>query len=135
VGTYTFLPQQTSATEQRSRGKELFWDGSNQFGTMNARLAHQPDLLPVLAIKCANCHTQVGTGELNQSRTLSKERLLSHIPRRGAPASRFDQTTFCKLLGTGIDPAWVIIDQAMPRYELSDAQCADLWLYLTSSDE
>jgi hypothetical protein len=52
------------------------------------------------------------------------------MPRRGGPPSAFDRDTFCRLLRTGVDPAWVVVDVSMPRYALSDEQCHALWTHL-----
>jgi hypothetical protein len=52
------------------------------------------------------------------------------LARRGGPPSRFDAAAFCRLLRTGEDPAGVLLPKAMPRYELDDAQCGQLWRFL-----
>jgi hypothetical protein len=57
--------------------------------------------------------------------------LLSPQRRRGGPASRYDRDAFCRLLRKGIDPAYVMINEEMPRYTLDDADCAALWRFLT----
>ncbi len=62
---------------------------------------------------------------------LDRERLTASISRRGGPPSRFDRATFCRMLRTGEDPASVLLPKVMPRYELTDEQCAALWHHLT----
>ncbi len=50
--------------------------------------------------------------------------------RRGGPPTRYDAASFCSVLRTGIDPASVVLAQQMPRYDLADQDCADLWAWL-----
>jgi hypothetical protein len=32
----------------------------------------------------------------------------------------------------GIDPAWVVIPQTMPRYAFTDQECGALWAFLST---
>ncbi len=50
-------------------------------------------------------------------------------PPRGPP-SAYTADSFCATLRSGIDPAHVTLKAAMPRYDATDAQCADLWAFL-----
>jgi len=59
--------------------------------------------------------------------------LLSSLPRRGGPPSRYELGAFCRLLRVGIDPASVVIPGNMPRYQVTDQECRELWTYLTAS--
>ncbi len=99
-------------------------------------LGHAQDLLPIAA-RCANCHaapSSQGADETSLTRigpTLSAQTLQTALPRRGGPASLYNQATFCQALQDGIDPAWVQLKRAMPRYHLNAAQCRGLWVYLT----
>ena len=52
--------------------------------------------------------------------------------RRGGPPSAYDAASLCELLREGIDPAWVMVRQEMPRYAATDAQCIALWAFLVS---
>jgi hypothetical protein len=91
--------------------------------------------LPTTASACANCHRREGqspaaptTAAFGPSLTASS--LRSRQPRRGGPPSSYKAASFCRLLRTGIDPADVILDQRMPRYAATDAECEALWWYL-----
>ena len=127
-----------------ARGAALFHDGAG----LSGRVTGHTLLLPANAARCANCH-QTGTpagsaaasaagnpppaaealpGRLGP--VLGRETLEQARPRRGGPASRYDGATFCALLRTGIDPAQVMIPQAMPRYDIANADCEALWRYL-----
>ena len=63
--------------------------------------------------------------------TLSAATLTGLLPRRGGPASRFDEAALCRLLREGIDPAHVLLPKTMPRYAIDDADCRALWTWLT----
>lgn len=112
--------------------------------------------LPAAAVRCSNCHRResappagvaasdaAAAAASNASSAaddaarsfgswLGAEALQTAQPRRGGPPSRYDAASLCKLLREGIDPAWVVIDRAMPRYEIADAQCQALWAFLSS---
>ncbi len=99
--------------------------------------------LPPSATRCINCHS-IGTARPVKAVSapssapssfgplLTRGQLTKRIERRGGPPSAYDETTFCRLLRTGIDPAHVLIPREMPRYTLPDADCHGLWQYLTS---
>jgi len=95
--------------------------------------------LPPGAACCINCHALGTAGPARAASApssfgplLTRERLTQRIARRGGPPSAYDETNFCRLLRTGIDPAYVLIPRDMPRYELADTDCRSLWLYLNS---
>lgn len=111
-------------------GRRLFSGES----PLTARIAGHVDALPGSASRCSNCHRTAAAsaasaptfGPLLDARTLT-----ARIARRGGPPSIYSAAALCKLLREGIDPAWVMVAPAMPRYDLSDAQCAALWAHLT----
>lgn len=100
-----------------------------------ARMVGHSELLPPRAARCSNCHSQVAlrrtADEQDFAPLLGKQTLTQPRARRGGPASRYDQAALCKLLRQGIDPAHVMISQAMPRYTLTSADCEALWIFLT----
>lgn len=100
-----------------------------------ASLAGRREPLPAVASRCINCHRTGAAPRASAAARLgpmlTPATLLTAWPRRGGPPSVYGPAAFCHLLRSGIDPAQVIIDTRMPRYELSDAQCAALWSFLT----
>lgn len=98
---------------------------------LRGRLAGHPGDLPSAATRCVNCHATGATaGQLLTAAfgpSLDSDALARAISRRGGPPSRYDAVSLCRLLREGIDPAWVMVDASMPRYEVSDAQCQALW--------
>ena len=128
------LASRDVASAQVSRGRYIYMQGADQNSPLLARIANQPDVLPAVAVRCINCHDRAGSAAEYRAQVLSREALLGVVPRRGGPATRFDAASLCKLLATGVDPAWILINQTMPRYELTDAQCRALWAYLESAE-
>ena len=82
------------------------------------------------AARCANCHGDHGEGRREgalAASPLHRSALGESHSRRGGPPSRYSRETFCHSLRRGIDPAGVVLDAAMPRYDLSDQACGSLW--------
>ena len=117
------------------RGLQLYAGAAPLQGTITGHAAP----LPPGAARCINCHALGTAGPALAASApssfgplLTRARLTQRTARRGGPPSAYDETSFCRLLRTGIDPAWVLIPRDMPRYELADADCRGLWLYLNS---
>jgi hypothetical protein len=122
---------------QAEHGRRLFVGEQPMKGRI---VGHDIDL-PTQSSRCVNCHATAaaaaGAGASRVADTqafggpLTAERLKSLMPRRGGPPSRFDEEAFCRLLRTGVDPAYIIIPRSMPRYDLPDADCHALWRHVT----
>jgi len=132
--------QAMAADPELERGRQLYRGDAPLSGTITGHA--QP--LPPLATRCINCHSRDSVARspaVSASAAqpfaplLTRERLLEPIARRGGPPSRYELATFCRLLRTGIDPAYVLIPRQMPRYAIDDAQCRALWTYLTDGGE
>lgn len=117
------------------RGRDLFHGDA----ALTARLTGHINALPQQAAICVNCHvagsaraTASASGSTQSFGPLLTPALLREsIPRRGGPPSRYDETTFCRVLSTGVDPAYVIVRRDMPRYDMPASDCRALWAYLS----
>jgi hypothetical protein len=106
-----------------------------------AKVRGHTEPLPGSASRCTNCHvtTDARPGSpaprLTQAfgPALTAAYLTQPVSRRGAPPSRYDLRSFCRLLSTGIDPAEVLLSRNMPLYDLPESDCKALWQYLSSS--
>jgi hypothetical protein len=86
-------------------------------------------------VRCVNCHAGVFPAAGNGSAPhLDKALLLTARQRRGGPPSAYDAGSFCKLLRTGVDPAFILIAREMPVYMIEDSQCNSLWRYFVGKD-
>lgn len=121
------------AGAQRERGAALFRGDA----VLPGRLVGHDAPLPPLATRCTNCHeaptaapAAVASGPY--AAPLTAAHLASLRVRRGGPATLYDAARLCALLRSGTDPAHVMIATTMPRYDITDAQCQDLWAHLVS---
>lgn len=101
------------------------------------RLVGHDMTLPQIATRCSNCHDAGAAGPAPAGRArfatpLAAASLAEVRGRRGGPPSVYDARALCTLLRNGVDPAQVMIDNAMPRYQPTDDQCEDLWSFLLS---
>ena len=118
------------------RGRQLFAGEV----PLEGRVSGHADPLPVQASRCINCHADSAATQAAGARDSTTQSfgprldgvLLTQMhARRGGPPSRYDATALCRALRSGVDPAYVVIPRAMPRYTPSDADCEALWSYLT----
>jgi len=103
---------------------------------LRGKIRGHDDWLPPEAVRCANCHQANRQQSLSRTAPprLDRSLLLDSRQRRGGPPSRYDQASFCRLLRTGADPAYILIAREMPVYEMDDRQCASLWTFLLEQD-
>jgi hypothetical protein len=123
-----------AASEVAARGRQLFVGEV----PLPARIVGQDFALPQQASRCVNCHGPAaaaagasGAAAQPAAPTLSAATLAEPTRRRGGPPSRYGAATLCVLLRSGVDPAHVMIQRTMPRYDITDADCGALWRYLT----
>jgi hypothetical protein len=111
------------------RGKRIF----HGLDAVQGKVQDNGTALPAQASKCINCHSaQAPGGALaGSAQYLSATTLSRKMSRRGGPAYFYDQPNFCNTVRTGVDPAGIVLEAKMPRYQISDTQCADLWLFLS----
>jgi hypothetical protein len=124
-----WLAQQHDS-RQIDAGRALF-EGDQ---ALAARIAGHESALPAPASRCVNCHgPPAGSEPVPASvRPLSAATLAEPVARRGGPPSRYDARSLCTLLRSGVDPAHVMVQRAMPRFDIDDLQCEALWQYLTN---
>ncbi len=132
-----------TAQAQAQRGHDLFTGAAPLVG----QIAGHTRALPPQSVRCINCHAPGSAVPLSGSAPasalasatsfgplLTRRHLTTAIERRGGPPSRYDAAAFCRLLRDGVDPAYVLIQRAMPRYTVSDADCRALWTLLSSPE-
>jgi hypothetical protein len=122
-----WLAQQRE-NRQIDAGRAIFEGGQ----ALDARIAGHESPLPAQASRCVNCHgAPAGSEPVPASvRPLSAATLAEPVARRGGPPSRYDARSLCTLLRSGVDPAHVMVQRAMPRFDIDDLQCEALWQYL-----
>jgi len=115
-----------------SAGRRMFLGES----PLQGAIASHAELLPARMVSCANCHLGAGPGSgASFAPVLNRAGMTQMRGRRGGPPSVFALASFCRMLRTGVDPAFILITRQMPRYTLSDDQCQDLWRYLMEAND
>ncbi|HMN82893.1 MAG TPA: hypothetical protein PKA20_23595 [Burkholderiaceae bacterium] len=103
-----------------------------------ARIVGHETRLPATAARCTNCHLRDdrrnAAGGASLAPPLGRATLLRMSSRRGGPPSSYDAESFCRVLRTGVDPAFVTLPKAMPRYDISSAQCDALWALMAGTE-
>jgi len=127
----TLGPKAGDVTKSR-RGAALF----NGREDLQGKLDGMSITLPPETLRCKNCHSGPGLAAVSNSSApaLTASTLMTAQSRRNGPPSSYNPQTFCKLLRTGIDPAYVVVSRDMPRYSIDEAQCESLWSYLIGTN-
>lgn len=136
AGRYGMAGQQTVAVReaaarpaQEATGGAVYHQAQGVIPRVNG------EILAASAARCANCHGEAGEGRQEGSLVASplhRAALVAARSRRGGPPSRYSRESFCESLRTGIDPAGVMLDAAMPRYTLTEGSCRALWDFVTA---
>ena len=120
------------AEASAATGRRMFFGDASLQGAI---VGHPEALPPRLAV-CANCHGgATGLTAASFGPRLDGTRLTEMRGRRGGPPSAFSPASFCRMLRTGVDPAFILITRQMPRYTIDDNQCLGLWHYLTETSD
>jgi len=121
--------QALSAHAEYQLGGDLFAGRVNLQGRISSHLVD----LPAEVVRCANCHAVARGPDVPRSLAprLTRELLLGKRSRRAGPESAYDRDSFCVLLQKGVDPAYVVVNVEMPRYQMNAGTCQALWRFLT----
>jgi len=118
-------------------GKQIYAKGISPRGTpITAQVGSEALELPASAVPCGGCHGYDGRGRPEGGVTPADIRWsqlakpYGHVHENGRSHPAFDDAGVARVLTEGLDPAGNRIDEAMPRYSLSEADLADLIAYL-----
>jgi ABC-type branched-subunit amino acid transport system substrate-binding protein len=124
-------------TPQESRGKEIYLLGTSKSGKdVLAYIGDSSLEVPGSSMACANCHGMAGQGKpeggIDPSNitweALTKPYGVTHSSGRKHPAYTARGLEFA--ITRGVDPAGNKLLNAMPRYQMSKEDLADLVFYL-----
>ncbi len=128
---------QTPLTPQESRGKEIYQLGTSKSGKDILSYIGDSSLeVPGSSMACANCHGMAGQGKpeggIDPSNitweALTKPYGVKHSSGRKHPA--YTARGLELAITRGVDPAGNKLLSAMPRYQMSKEDLADLIVYL-----
>lgn len=122
-------------TPQERRGKAIYLRGESSSGKEIKAIVGDMDL-PGSTLTCAGCHGLRGEGKTEGGVTagnLSWSNLVKnygHTHPSGRKHGPFDEKLFTRSLVQGLDPSGNQMAVAMPRFEMSPEDMADLIAYL-----
>ena len=127
---------QSGLSPQELRGKRIFLKGeSESCEEITAFLGGADDGLPAASFTCSNCHGLKGEGQQEgglQPPAINWNALThahtSSLTRQRIPP--YTDSTLARAISTSIDSAGARLHPGMPRYQMADAQMADLIAYL-----
>src|ERR1700745_1121071 len=108
VGPALADTRDNAAEGSSSSGRALFFGETPLRGIIQGH--DRP--LPAELVRCANCHLPDSRSTLGVATArpcLNPSPLTEFRRRRGGPPSQFSPASFCRLLRTGIDPAYILI--------------------------
>jgi len=124
-------------TEQELRGRRIYVEGEAESGVpITAIVSRGGTPVPASILPCVGCHGEDGKGRPEGGvvppditwQSLGAPYGHEHDYGRKHPA--FDESSVARAVILGIDPAGNALDAAMPRYEMPEAEMADLVAYL-----
>jgi ABC-type branched-subunit amino acid transport system substrate-binding protein len=127
--------KQPGLTPQERRGKALYMRGESPSGKEITAMLGDFDV-PASTLNCAGCHGLRGEGKTEGGVTAGNltwsnmTKAYGHTHPSGRKHGAFDEKLFTRALMDGIDPAGNQLAKAMPRYNMSPEDIADLIAYL-----
>ena len=122
-------------TPQERRGKAIYLRGESSSGKEIKAIVGDMDL-PGSTLTCAGCHGLRGEGKTEGGVTAGNltwsnlVKTYGHTHPSGRKHGPFDEKLFTRSLVQGLDPAGNQMAVAMPRFEMSPEDLADLIAYL-----
>ena len=120
---------------QEKRGKALYMRGASPSGKEITAMVGELDV-PASTMTCAGCHGVRGEGKTEGGVTAGNltwtnlVKTYGHTHPSGRKHGPFDEQLFTRSLVQGLDPAGNEMAVAMPRFQMSTEDIADLIAYL-----
>jgi ABC-type branched-subunit amino acid transport system substrate-binding protein len=119
------------------RGKQIYFEGTSPRGTeITAVVGDEAALLPGSAMPCSSCHGGDGLGRPEGGlipldiRWSELVKTYGHVHHNGRRHPPYDDASFARSMVGGVDPANNQLDRAMPLYQMSSEDMADLIAYM-----
>src|ERR1043165_2074306 len=135
---FAAYPQTISRREltlQEKRGKAFYLRGESASGQDITALMGEIDV-PASTLTCAGCHGTRGQGITEGGVTAGPltwshlTKPYGHTDEGGRKHTAFSETSFVRMLTSGLDPAGNKLAVAMPAYRMSQEDMANLIAYL-----
>jgi ABC-type branched-subunit amino acid transport system substrate-binding protein len=124
-----------SLTPQERRGRAIYLRGESPAGREIKAMVGELDV-PASTVTCAGCHGARGEGKTEGGVTagnLTWANLIKpygHTHPTGRQHGPFDEASFARAVSEGTDPSKNVMLAAMPRFQMSPEDMADLIAYL-----
>ena len=125
----------SSLGAQEKRGKQIYLQGESGESAITAMLGNTDLEVPASSFSCSNCHGLRGEGTREgglQPPPIDWETLTrphtSLLTRRERAA--YNEATLARAISSAVDPAGGRLHPAMPHYQMTREQMADLIAYL-----
>jgi ABC-type branched-subunit amino acid transport system substrate-binding protein len=122
-------------TPQERRGRAVYLRGESPSGREIKAVVGEVDV-PASTMTCAGCHGARGEGKTEGGVTAGNltwanlTKPYGHEHPTGRRHGPFDESSFVRAVSLGTDPAQNVMLAAMPRYQMSPEDAADLVAYL-----
>ncbi|HEX7317705.1 MAG TPA: ABC transporter substrate-binding protein [Pyrinomonadaceae bacterium] len=122
-------------TSQERRGRAIYLRGESPSGKEIKALVGEVDV-PASTVTCAGCHGARGEGKTEGGVTAGNltwanlTKSYGHEHPTGRRHGPFDEASFVRAVSAGVDPSKNLMLAAMPRYQISPEDAADLVAYL-----
>jgi ABC-type branched-subunit amino acid transport system substrate-binding protein len=133
------LTKERGLTPEERRGKALYLRGESSSGKEITAMVGELDV-PASTLTCAGCHGLRGEGKTEGGVTAGNltwsnlAKPYGHTHPSGRKHGPFNEKLFTRSLVHGLDPAGNKLAVAMPHYELTDQDLANLIAYLKRID-
>jgi len=127
--------QRRELTLQEKRGKAFYLRGESASGQELTAMMGEIDV-PASTLTCAGCHGARGEGKTEGGVTAGNmtwaylTKPYGHADEGGRKHQAFSETSFTRLLASGLDPAGNKLAVAMPTYRMPQEDMANLIAYL-----
>ncbi|HEX7331860.1 MAG TPA: ABC transporter substrate-binding protein [Pyrinomonadaceae bacterium] len=129
------VPQRRELTLQEKRGKAFYLRGESASGQEITAMMGEVDV-PASTLTCAGCHGNRGQG-ITEGGVTAGNMSWSHLTKPyghtddgGRKHPPFTESSFARLMTSGVDPAGNKLAVAMPTYRMSQEDMANLVAYL-----
>lgn len=129
------VPQRRELTPQEKRGKAFYLRGESASGQEITAMMGEVDV-PASTLTCAGCHGNRGQGITEGGVTAGNmtwtflTKPYGHADDGGRKHPPFTESSFARLLTSGVDPAANKLAVAMPTYRMPQEDMANLIAYL-----
>ena len=131
------LPACADLTASEERGRAIYFgEKGSALDTADVQIGDLSTKLPARTFPCASCHGRTGAGKAErgvQPSQISRDALTRPYTVKEATGRKrppYTSSSFRNAVRAGKDSGGNALSEAMPRFDLTDKQLADVWAFL-----